>query len=249
LTDFPAPEDFPTDRELVTSMDAIRDVASAALSLRKARSLRVRLPLASLTVASSSASSLKAFKDLLADEVNVKEVVLTEDVGTYCRQVLTVVPRALGPRVGKQVQDVIKAVKAGDWDLVDGVPVAAGVPLQEGEYELRLVATDVENSAPVPGGVVVLDTSVTPELAAEGLARDVIRVVQQARRAADLDVSDRIELVLSGSSAMESAVRAHQGFVQSETLATDLRFGETVNGFPGEVGDGEAVTVVVSRTV
>ena len=56
---------------------------------------------------------------------------------TYCQQVLTVVPRALGPRVGKQVQQVIKAVKAGDWELVDGAPVAAGVTLAEGEYELR----------------------------------------------------------------------------------------------------------------
>ena len=79
---------------------------------------------------------------------------------------------------------MIKAVKAGDWELVDGAPVAAGVTLQEGEYELKLVAADAENSAPLPagGGVVVLDTAVTPELAAEGLARDVIRVVQQARR-------------------------------------------------------------------
>ena len=70
------------------------------------------------------------------------------------------VPRALGPRVGGQVQQVIKAVKAGDWSLVDGAPVAAGVTLQEGEYELKLVAADAEHSAPLPGGegVVVLDT-------------------------------------------------------------------------------------------
>src|SRR4029453_13238292 len=99
-----------------------------------------------------------------------------------CRgeQVLSVMPRALGPRVGAQVQNVIKAVKAGDWSLVDGRPVAAGVALEDGEYELKLVAADAEHSVPLPGGegVVVLDTTVTPELAAEGLARDVVRVVQ-----------------------------------------------------------------------
>ena len=76
----------------------------------------------------------------------------TDDVAAYCQQVLTVVPRALGPRIGKQVQQVIKAVKAGDWELVDGAPVAAGVTLQEGEYELKLVAADAENSAPLPAG-------------------------------------------------------------------------------------------------
>jgi isoleucyl-tRNA synthetase len=235
----------------VASMDAIRDAASATLSLRKARGLRVRLPLASLTVATGDAMTLAPFADLLADEVNVKDVVFTDDVAAYCQQVLTVVPRVLGPRVGKQVQQVIKAVKAGEWELVDGAPVAAGVTLQEGEYELKLVASDVANSAPLPGdaGVVVLDTTVTPVLAAEGLARDVIRVVQQARREAGLDVSDRIALTVSGSSAVVAAVDAHRDFVAAETLATSLGFADDLTGFAGEVGDGESITVVVARAV
>ncbi|WIM97657.1 isoleucine--tRNA ligase [Actinoplanes oblitus] len=246
LTDWPSADAFPADHDLVASMDAIRDVASAALSLRKAKALRVRLPLAKLTVA-SPAGSLSGFADLLKDEVNVKDVVFTDDVAAYCQQVLTVVPRALGPRVGKQVQQVIKAVKSGDWELVDGAPVAAGITLAEGEYELKLVAADAENSAPLPAGagVVVLDAEVTPELAAEGLARDVIRVVQQARRDADLDVSDRITLVVSASPAVREAVEAHRDFVAGETLATSLTFGETA-GFAGEVGDGEQITVAVT---
>jgi isoleucyl-tRNA synthetase len=251
LTDWPSASDFPADRALVVSMDAIRDAASATLSLRKARGLRVRLPLASLIVATGDATTLAPFADLLADEVNVKDVVFTDDVAAYCQQVLTVVPRVLGPRVGKQVQQVIKAVKAGEWQLVDGAPVAAGVTLQEGEYELKLVASDVANSAPLPGdaGVVVLDTNVTPELAAEGMARDVIRVVQQARREAGLDVSDRIALTASGSRAVVAAVEAHRDFVAAETLATSLGFAVDLTGFAGEVGDGESVTVAVARAV
>ncbi|MFI5491659.1 isoleucine--tRNA ligase [Actinoplanes sp. NPDC051859] len=249
LTDWPSADAYPADHDLVASMDAIREVASAALSLRKARALRVRLPLAKLTVATPDAERLRAFQDLIADEVNVKEVELSTDLTAYCRQVLTVVPRALGPRLGKQVQQVIKAVKAGDWELVDGLPVTAGVTLQEGEYELKLVAADVEHSAPLPGdrGVVVLDTEVTAELAAEGLARDVIRVVQQARRDADLDVSDRITLTVAASEAVAAAVEAHRDFVAAETLTTALTFGALTEGFAGEVGDGETVTVSVVR--
>jgi isoleucyl-tRNA synthetase len=131
---------------------------------------------------------------------------------------------------------------------VDGAPVAAGVTLAEGEYELKLVAADVENSAPLPagGGVVVLDSVVTPELAAEGLARDVIRVVQQARRDADLDVSDRIALVLSASAPVRAAVEAHRDFVAGETLATSVEFAELSAGFTGEVGDGDQVVVTVT---
>src|SRR4029079_14335461 len=126
---------------------SVRDVCSAALSLRKARGLRVRLPLRTLTVATPDAAALEPFAELVADEVNVKEVVFTDDVAGHCEQVLTVVPRALGPRLGGAVQQVIKAVKACECHLVDGRLVAAGVALEEGEYELKLVAASSDGSA------------------------------------------------------------------------------------------------------
>jgi isoleucyl-tRNA synthetase len=251
LTDWPKPDQFPADPILVSTMDAVRDVCSAALSLRKARNLRVRLPLRTLTVASPDAVALAPFAELVADEVNVKEVVFTDDVAAHCEQVLTVVPRVLGPRVGGQVQTVIKAVKAGDWSLVDGQPVAAGVTLAEGEYELRLVAASAEAAAPLGsgGGVVILDIEVTPDLAVEGLARDVIRVVQQARREAQLDVADRISLVVDAPPAITDAVKTHQDFVAAETLATMVKFGKATGKtvFTGEAGDAEPVKVKVTR--
>ncbi|MBB5869806.1 isoleucyl-tRNA synthetase [Allocatelliglobosispora scoriae] len=247
LADWPSADDLPADDALVAAMDSVREVCSAALSLRKTQGLRVRLPLAELTVASTGAPALAPFTDLISDEVNVKRVVLTEDVSAHCEQVLTVVPKALGPRVGGAVQQVIKAVKAGEWTLVDGSPVAAGVTLAEGEYELRLVAAAGSSAAPVTGGVVLLDTAVTPELHAEGLARDVIRVVQQARRDADLHVSDRIRVTLDGGSAVVEAVTTHQDFVAGEVLADDLSFGSAESGFAGEVGEGEQVRVAVAR--
>jgi isoleucyl-tRNA synthetase len=255
LTDWPDAAEFPADATLVAGMDEVREVCSAALSLRKAKGLRVRLPLATLTVASADAERLRPFADLVADEVNVKSVVFTEQLAEYCTQVLTVVPRVLGPRIGGQVQAVIRAVKSGDWKLVDGAPEAAGVRLAEGEYELRSVPAEVERSALLPGGtgVVVLDTTVTPELAAEGLARDVIRVVQQARRAADFDISDRIALRVAAPAAVRAAVETHRDFVAREVLADSVEFdpaidaAATAGAFTGEAGEGETVTVVVSR--
>jgi isoleucyl-tRNA synthetase len=252
LTDWPDASAFPSDPSLVARMDRVRDVCSAALSLRKTKGLRVRLPLRTLTVATPNAAELEPLADLVADEVNVKAISFTDDVAAHCEQVLTVVPRALGPRVGPAVQQVIKAVKAGEWSLVDGQPVAAGVTLQEGEYELRLVPRAAEGTAAVApldgGGVVILDTEVTPELAAEGLARDVIRVVQQARREAGLDVSDRITLTIEASEEVTAAVRAHQEFVASETLAASVSFGDTgADAFAGEAGEGQTVRVRVAR--
>jgi isoleucyl-tRNA synthetase len=249
LTDWPGTEEFVRDADLVSTMDRVREVCSAALSLRKAHSLRVRLPLPKLTVAAEGATGLAAFADLIADEVNVKEVNLTDDRSAHSEQVLTVVPRALGPRVGGAVQQVIKAVKAGDWSLVDGQPAAAGVTLQEGEYELRLVAKDASHSASLPGetGVVVLDTTVTPALEAEGLARDVVRVVQQARREAGLAITDRISLTVSGAADVEAAAQVHLAFLKGETLAEEVDFAALQEGFTGEVGDGDQVLVRVNR--
>jgi isoleucyl-tRNA synthetase len=121
--------------------------------------------------------------------------------------------------------------------------------LLEGEYELKLVPTDPESSAALPGevGVVVLDTEVTAELAAEGLARDVIRAVQQARRDAGLDVSDRIRLVLDTDADVQEAVEANRDLVTSETLTTELVFGEAEGGESVEVADGAALRLTVTK--
>src|SRR5205823_160453 len=137
------------------------------------------------------------------------------DVASYGHFELAVNARACGPRLGADTQKVIRAVKAGEWTTSEsGSVLAAGIELLEGEYERRLVATDPAATAALPGGggLVVLDTAVTPELAAEGVARDVVRVVQQARRDAGFEVSDRITLTVLAADDVLDAVRAHEPF-------------------------------------
>jgi isoleucyl-tRNA synthetase len=97
----------PADPALVTAMDQVRDVCSAASSLRKAKKLRVRLPLPKLTVAVDDSAQLKPFTGLIADELNVKTVELTDDIAAHGRFEITVNARAAGPRLGKAVQDAI----------------------------------------------------------------------------------------------------------------------------------------------
>jgi isoleucyl-tRNA synthetase len=225
LADWPAAGELPHDDALVTAMERVRQVASAALSLRKARGLRVRLPLARLTVAAADAGSLAPFADILRDEVNVKDVELTTDVAAHGRFEVAVNARACGPRLGGDTQKVIRAVKSGEWSRNgNGTVTAAGIELLEGEFTEKLVATDPESTTALPGstGLVVLDTTISPELATEGTARDVVRVVQQARRDAGLDVADRIALTLDGPAAVLDAVRAHEAFVAGEVLATSV---------------------------
>ncbi|MBX3193484.1 MAG: isoleucine--tRNA ligase [Microbacteriaceae bacterium] len=229
LEDWPDTELFPEDDALVAEMDRVRAIASAASALRKARKLRVRLPLAKLTVVSPGAVITQEFAAILADELNVKAVSpellqesSLEQFGITRR--LTVNARALGPRVGKDVQRIIQASKAGDWTVEGDVVTAGGTPLEPGEFELELQAADPESAiAFLPGGgFVVLDTHLTPELEAEGVARDVVRAVQQARRDAGLDVSDRIALRLTADADTVAAIAAHRELISAETLATSL---------------------------
>ena len=199
LTDWPDAESLPFDDELVERMDLVRALCSAAHSIRKSQGLRSRLPLARLVFAAPGAPGLRDLADLVADEVNVREVVLVDDVSAYASSELTVVPAALGPRLGARTQDVIAAVRRGEWtESGDGVEVA-GVHLDAGEYALRLRPLDPDSGRVLPGdgGVVVLDHARTPELEAEGGARDLVRVVQQLRKDAGLHVADRIELVVA----------------------------------------------------
>jgi isoleucyl-tRNA synthetase len=256
LADWPDVSDFPADEDLTGAMDLVRTVCSTALGLRKAHQLRVRLPLAALTIAHPDAKSLAPFTGLIADEVNVKAVELAEDPASLGRFELAVNPRVLGPRIGGQVQQVIKAVKAGEWTQAGDGILAAGVQLEPGEYDLKLVAADQDSTSALPGnaGLIALDLRVTPELAAEGTARDVVRVVQQARRDAGLDVSDRIRLTVGADGAVADAVRAHAGFVTAETLATtlDVRPAAEVAGDSHPVAGVEAsqassVRVALSR--
>jgi isoleucyl-tRNA synthetase len=231
-------------------MDLARAVCSTALGLRKARQLRVRLPLASLVIAHPEATSLAPFADLIADEVNVKAVELSDEVASLGTFELAVNPRVLGPRLGARVQQVIRAVKAGEWSQSGDRVTAAGIDLDPGEYELRLTAADPGSASALPGntGLIALDTRVTPELAAEGAARDVVRVVQQARRDAGLSVSDRIRLTIGADGALADAVREHAGFVASETLAVslDVRPAGEVDADPQPAGDG-LVKVAVAK--
>ena len=232
LTDWPTVDELPADDDLVASMDLARDVCSSTLSVRKAHQRRVRLPLQSLTIAAPDADRLDGFVDLIADEVNVRSVELTSDVGSIAAEQLKLVPAKLGPRLGKDVQNVIRAHKAGDWSVGDTGVTVGGFVLEDGEYTVEQVASHDQASTALGAhaGVVALDTTVTEELEIEGRARDLIRSIQQARRDADLDVSDRIALTVTAGAEVIEALRRHQGLVASETLATTVEINESTDG-------------------
>jgi isoleucyl-tRNA synthetase len=277
LTDWPDASDLPADDDLVAAMDRAREICSVAAGLRKAGGLRNRLPLSDLTVVTTDAAALEPFAAIVAEEVNVRTVTLVDlgsaresDFGISTK--LTVNARAAGPRLGKDVQRAIMGSKRGDWAVSeDGTVTAGGLPLVEGEYALETVVADrakgddgadgadgAERSSRVTAmlphnGFVVLDTTVTPELAAEGLARDVIRAVQQARRDAGLDVSDRISLTVSGDDEVWAATVAHEKLIMLETLSVQFGSAGSARALPEDqgveavVGDNLSIRILVKK--
>jgi isoleucyl-tRNA synthetase len=227
LCDWPSVsvDSLPSDPELVRTMDRVREVCSAAHSVRKAQGLRARLPLASLTVAAADALALAPYRDLMADEVNVKDVRLVTAVDDVAERVLTVVFKVAAPRLGPDTQQVAAAARSGDWEvLADGRARVGGSVLEPGEFELRLRprAEAVSRALPGDDGVVVLDVNVNASLEEEGLARDVVRLVQQARRDAGLEVSDRIRLEVAGPATVVGAVSAHREWIAEQVLAVSV---------------------------
>lgn len=252
LTDWPTADDLPADDDLVTAMDAVQQVCSVASSVRKANKLRVRLPLQGLTIASPDAERLAPYRDLIADEMNVKSVTLAADADKYGRYEMAVNARAAGPRLGKDVQKAIKAVKSGNWAVqvdADGTElvVADGIELHDGEYTRKLVAVEPDSTAELSGGggLVVLDTHVTPELEAEGWAKDRVRELQDARRGLGLDVSDRIEVrFVVPQERLEWATR-HAEMIAGEVLA--VRFDTVTGAEPGAIELGDGVTADINK--
>jgi isoleucyl-tRNA synthetase len=250
LTDWPSLPDTVADDALVRAMDEVRDVVSAAHSLRKTHALRVRQPLTALAVVSEQAGALAPFTGLIASEVNVKEVRLQTpaESGLAVHQELSLNPRAFGPAVRRSTSALFAAQKAGAWSLapdgrsvvfpgvaVDGAPVVlAG---DQFRVSTKVDASDGQVAAVLAGGTfVVLDTELTPGLLAEGYARDVIRAVQDRRKAEDLHIADRIDLALGVPAGHVEDVRNFADMISAETLALSLT-----------VSEAPELTVSVSR--
>ncbi len=250
--DWPDAGAFLADAALVAAMDRVREVCTAAHSLRKAHSIRVRQPLATLTIAGAGADSLVPYFELIADEVNVKSVRAERDVEPFGDYRLQVNAPVVGPRLGKEMQRVMAASRMGDWRRTpEGTIAIAGVALARGEFTLRLEpkAGIASQALPENDMVAVLDLAITPALEAEGLARDVVRLVQQARKEAGLHVSDRIQLGVDASPRIAAAVEAHRSYLEEQTLAIDLRLGPLPPGVHTHAADldGTPIRIGVAR--
>ncbi len=255
LADWPDGAALRADADLVEVMELVRAVCSSASSVRKSRGIRVRQPLSKLTVAVAGAEALRPFVELIADEVNVKEIELAP-VGSLGEERFEVDLKAVGRLLGPDTPKVVAAIKEGNYQYDAGADLLRVLDrtFEPGQFVRLLVADDPEATAALAGGrgLVRLDLELTPELEAEGIARDISRLVNQLRRELGLHVSDRIRLIVAphDHADVRMALDVHKELLAAEVLAlevviTDGHHGPA-NGHRLELSDGRAISVVVT---
>ena len=219
LEPFPIAADY--DKQIVDDMRRIQSIVSVGKQLREQHKLRNRLPLAKLTVAGVN---LDKYTDIIRDELNVKSVEFTSDVSAVADAFIYLITPKIGARLGGALREIIPAVKRGDYTISGDKLVVGENELNADEFENRLTVRDGITGAALPDNtaVVVLDTEINSELITEGLANDALRFIQDTRKAAGLDVSDRINLGYNADPALVVAIDQHRDRIMRDALIKNM---------------------------
>jgi isoleucyl-tRNA synthetase len=246
LCDFPSGDPAAVDEQLSDRMKLLREIASLGLSARMVNKLKVRQPLAKVEVILSDTTHqkwLEEHDELLRDELNVKKIEYTKETDKYITYQVQPNFKRLGPRIGKLLPGCKAALGQADGGKLLAELTATGkvtldisgenVVLDNEDIQVRLQAKPGWAAAQGAGVVVVLATELTPDLIAEGLARDFVRLVQDRRKEMGLDFTDRIEIgVAAASPELRKAIEQFRDHICGETLAIKL----AVESLPGVVG-------------
>lgn len=231
LAAFPTPDQFQVKADIAKDMDRVRDVCNATLSIRNAENLRVRLPLARLTIVAPYADALQPYADLIKDEVNVKEIFFSSAVTEFASHKLKIEFPVLGKRLPHKMKEIIALVKQGKWQQTPeekNVEIGGEVLMPE-ECQLLLEpkAKKGAQALSTNDALVILDLQITEALEKEGIARDLVRLVQQSRKEADLHISDRIALAIETEHPKTlEAIKEFQAYITEQTLAISLSVGK-----------------------
>jgi len=254
------PDPSALDEPLETRMAKARLIVSLVRAVRNRKNLKVRQPLRRMIVPVGSPEEkemIGRMKNIILEETNVKEIEFVGDDSGLVKKSIKPNFKVLGPKYGKSVQPVAAGIRGfgeAEIRLLEG---GAGVPVATPGGEVTVVLEDVEilrqeiegwvvESA--SGQTVALDTELTPELLSEGFAREFVNRVQNMRKDAGFEITDRIRIAYSAGDRLSGALRDHQAYIRNETLAEELS--PVPDGDPGSTGadiNGEACRISITR--
>lgn len=248
LAQFSVADERLIDKDLEARMQMAQNITSMVLSLRKKEKLRVRQPLQKIMIPASDAkmkAQIKAIKDLVLSEVNVKELeFMSEDSDILVKEIKANF-KALGPKYGKQMKAIAAAISNFNQEDITKLEKENSCKIAVDGADIEISTEDVFiNSQDIPGLLVAnhkgltvaLDVSISNDLLEEGIARELVNRIQNMRKDAGLEVTDRITLSIAKSETIESAVTSNKAYICGETLADDILIceGEPKNAVPVE---------------
>jgi len=260
LCDFPAPAENLRDPELEEGMEAARRAVELGRAARAHAKAKMRQPLAKAVIVATEAErgTIERFADVVRAELNVKSLEFVTEEGELATYAVKPNFRSLGPRFGKdmpQAKAAIESLDPGHARAAIAGEREIGITIDGTDHTLRpedmtlvmepLEGYQVESES---GRAVALALDLDDELIREGLAREIVRAVQTARKESGFDITDRIELALGGDDELIAAARRHDAYLGGETLATSISFdGAGDDAIRVEV-DGRELGIAVSRT-
>lgn len=250
LTDWPEVDKSLIDDNLHAEIDLTRTVVTLGHSVRAQKSIKVRQPLKKVQVALPPHMKAEFEEDVVKEELNVKELEVLKDATEVAEFVVKPNAKVLGPKYGGEVQNIIKMAREGKFEL-DGDKVKVGEYELEGEeVEVGYEGKEGFDVASEDGVVVALDTEITEDLKREGHARDLVRSIQDMRKEAEFEVSDRILIGVEASGEVGKAVEQFTDYISGETLANKLA--SEVKGSDWDLEkevevDGEKVKIAIKN--
>ncbi|MBU1445669.1 isoleucine--tRNA ligase [Patescibacteria group bacterium] len=253
LCSWPKVDESMIKLELNNEMSIVRKIVNLGHGARVKSGIKVRQPLSKVQVGlpeSVNSQIINAQKNVICEELNVKELEVLTEVGDLVNKIIKPDARMLGPKYGKGVQDIINKVKAGTFEeMTDGRVKVGDVILEKDEFEVGFEGKEGFNVQGEDGFVVILDSHISPELKSEGYAREIIRYVQEMRKKAGFEVFERIYLQVKTDALLEEAVTEFADYIKRETLAIELQQG---NDFAWDLEekveiDGVEVLLAVRR--
>jgi isoleucyl-tRNA synthetase len=222
LEDFPVLDEVKIDSELLGNMSKVRSICNAALFIRNKINIKIKQPLKTLTIAIEDEKSIEKFINLIKDEANVKQVVFTKNYSKFSKKTLSLNLPQIAKRIPEKVKSLIESVKNLDWNIEGEKARVGNHILENSEYELITESTAGDSVKIIPNlnCIVCLDTKIDKKLKNEGVARDFVRFVQQARKDSGLDIAARINLSVNCTNEETyKGLLAHSSFIEKQTLS------------------------------
>ncbi len=227
FADWPKVNEEKINIELNEEIHLLRMIVNLGHSVRAKKKIKVRQPLSKVSVALPKGVDSKLIvdeQDIILEELNVKELVIIKEASDMVEESVMPNARKLGPKYGKEVQNIIKLVKSGEFEVLDDGKVRVGdFLLESDEVEVGFEGKDGFDVESDGGVVVALDTEITEDLQSEGYARDLIRYIQEMRKEMDYKVDDRISIWIDGQKILQDCVTKFSDYIKSETLANEIQ--------------------------